>query len=149
MTIISCGSKSDPKEVATNFLNARNKMDYETAKKFGTDETDKMLDMTASLSSMIPDSVKELTKNAKVVIKGEPKIEGDKATVIAESTIGGDTKEETIDLVKKDGTWLVNMSKGDLGEGDMNGNAENGATPPTEETVPVEAGKDSVAAPKN
>jgi hypothetical protein len=43
MTIVSCGSKSDPKSVATSFLQARNKMDYENAKKFGTPETGKML----------------------------------------------------------------------------------------------------------
>jgi len=111
MTIVSCGGKSDPKSVATSFLTARNKMDYENAKKFGTPETGRMLAMLASFSSMVPDSSKNMIKGAKVEIKGEPKIEGDKCTLVATTTIGGEPKDETITLVKKDGKWLVNMSK--------------------------------------
>lgn len=136
MTIVSCGSKSDPKSVATSFLTARNKMDYENAKKFGTPETGKMLDMLASFSSMVPDSVKNLTKDAKVEIKGEPKIEGDKCTVVATSTIGGDAKDETITLVKKDGKWLVNMSKDDMGAG-ADAPADASTAVPADEAMPV------------
>ncbi len=134
MAIVSCGGKSDPKSVAISFLEARNKMDYKTAKKYGTPETGKMLEMLESFSSMVPDSVKNLSKNSKVVIKGEPKIEGDKCTLVATNTIG-------VTLVKKDGKWLVNMSKDDNG-----GGAEDAAIEP--ETPATGAGaEDATAVP--
>jgi len=141
MAIVSCGGKSDPKSVAISFLEARNKMDYKTAKKYGTPETGKMLEMLESFSSMVPDSVKNLSKNSKVVIKGEPKIEGDKCTLVATNTIGGESKDENVTLVKKDGKWLVNMSKDDNG-----GGAENAAIEP--ETPATGAGaEDATAVP--
>ncbi|HPI54066.1 MAG TPA: DUF4878 domain-containing protein [Chitinophagaceae bacterium] len=134
-TFVSCGSKSDPKSVATSFLNARNSLDYETAKKFGTPETGKMIDMMASFSSMIPDSMKNESKKIKVEIK-DVKEEGDKATVTySESIKPGD---QTLNLIKKDGKWLVNMTKDDMGPG---ASSEEGAAPPVEEAVP---GNDSV-----
>lgn len=139
LTIVSCGSKSDPKSVAKSFLEARNKMDYEAAKKFGTPETGKMLDMLASFSSMIPDSVKNLTKNAKVEIKGEPKIEGEKCTITAATTIGTETKDETVNLVMKDKKWLVNMSKDDMGGGAGTEAPADATAVPAEEAMPVAA----------
>jgi hypothetical protein len=141
MTIVSCGGKDDPKMVAKSFLEARNKMDYKTAKKFGTPETGRMLEMLESFSSMVPDSIKNLSKNSTVVIKGEPKIEGDKCTVVATTTIAGESKDENVTLVKIKGKWLVNMSKDDTGAG-----AENAAIEP--ETPATDAGtEDATAVP--
>jgi hypothetical protein len=138
LTIVSCGgSKSDPKAVATSFLNARNSMDYETAKKFGTPETGKMIDMMASFSSMMPDSMKNEAKKIKVEIK-DVKEEGENATVTySESLKPGD---QTLKMVKKEGKWLVNMSKEDMGGGAA---GEEGATAPAEEAVT----SDSTVAP--
>ena len=149
MTIVSCGGKNDPKTVAKSFLEARNKMDYKTAKKFGTPETGKMLEMLESFSSMVPDSIKNLTKNSKVVIKGEPKIEGDKCTVVATTTIAGESKDENVTLVKIKGKWLVNMTKDDTGAGAENAAiepetpatdaaAEEATAVPAEEAMPIE-----------
>jgi hypothetical protein len=134
MAIVSCGgSKSDPKAVATSFLNARNSMDYEGAKKFGTPETAKMIDMMASFSSMVPDSMKNESKKIKIEIK-DVKEEGDNATVTySESLKPGD---QTLKMVKKDGKWLVNMSKEDMGAG-AGAAGEEGAMAPTEEAVPA------------
>ena len=70
MTIVSCGGKNDPKTVAKSFLEASIKMDYKTAKKFATPETAKMLEMLESFPNMATDSLKNLAKNCKVVIKG-------------------------------------------------------------------------------
>ena len=132
ITLIGCGgSKSDPKAVATNFLNARNSLDFETAKKLSTPETGKLLEMLASFSGMMPDSMKNEAKKIKVSIK-DIKEEGDNATVTySESAKPGD---QTIKLVKKDGKWLVNMSKEDMGAG-----GEEGDTPPMEDTVPADS----------
>ena len=113
ISIISCGSKSDPKDVAAKFTTALNNLDYETAKKLGTPETGKMLDMISSFSSMMPDSLKEQAKKNKVEVK-EVKEDGDKATA---TVANGDKGEEKLSLVKKDGKWLVNMSKDDMGGG--------------------------------
>ncbi|HOZ50625.1 MAG TPA: DUF4878 domain-containing protein [Chitinophagaceae bacterium] len=130
-SIVSCGSKSDPKAVAENFLNALSKMDYEGAKKYGTPETGKMLDMLSSFSSMMPDSVKNKAKDVKVEIKNV-KEDGDKCDV----TYKNSEKEEdqTLNLVKKDGKWLVNMTKDEtMGAG------EDTEAPlaPTDEAVPM------------
>lgn len=111
----SCASKSDPKEVALNYLNALKSLDYEGAKKFSTPETGKMLDMLASFSGMLPDSMKEQAKGIKVAIK-DAKEEGEKCTVTFTSTDKPES-EEKLNLVKKDGKWLVNSSKDDLGGG--------------------------------
>ena len=149
MTIVSCGGKNDPKTVAKSFLEARNKMDYKTAKKFGTPETGKMLEMLESFSSMVPDSIKNLSKNSTVVIKGEPKIEGDKCTVVATTTIAGESKDENVTLVKIKGKWLVNMTKDDTGVGAENAAiepetpatdaaAEEATAVPAEEAMPIE-----------
>lgn len=139
ITVVSCASKSSPKDVAVNFNKALNNLDFESAKKLGTPETGKMLDMLASFSSMMPDSLKEQAKKYKVEAKDEV-IDGDKATVTISN---GEKGEEKINLVKTDGKWLVNMSK------DAMGGEESPATPmegdlPVEETMPADSGKDSI-----
>jgi len=129
----SCGSKSDPKDVALNYLNALKSMDYEGAKKFSTPETGKMLDMLASFSGMMPDSMKEQAKSIKVTIK-EAKEEGDKC-VVKFSSSDKPENEESLNLVKKDGKWLVNMTKDDMGGG---GNAPVEEAP-TNDSLSVDA----------
>jgi hypothetical protein len=100
--IMSCGNKSNPKDVSQNFLNALTKMDYEGAKKYGTPETGKMLDMLSSFSNMMPDSVKNKAKDIKVEIK-DVKEEGDKCVVTYKNNEKDD--EQTLNLIKKDGKW--------------------------------------------
>ena len=70
ITIVSCGSKSSPKEVAVSFTKSLNSMDFEAAKKLGTPETGKMLDMLASFSSMMPDSLKEQAAELELSLDG-------------------------------------------------------------------------------
>jgi len=128
----SCGSKSDPKEVALNYLNALKSMDYEGAKKFSTPETGKMLDMLASFSGMMPDSMKEQAKSIKVEIK-DAKEEGEKCTVTFTSSDKPEN-EEKLNLVKKDGKWLVDMGKDDMG-----GGGEAAPVEPTNDSLSVDA----------
>ena len=131
ITVVSCGSKNDPKEVALNYLNALKSMDYEGAKKFSTPETGKMLDMLASFSGMMPDSLKEQAKGIKVTVK-EAKEEGDNCVVKFTSSDKPEN-EETLNMVKKDGKWLVNMTKDDMGGGAM------GQPAPTNDSLSVDA----------
>ena len=44
----ACKSGGKPETVAKEFLTALNKMDYDKAKTFGTEETGKMVDMIKS-----------------------------------------------------------------------------------------------------
>jgi len=116
-TLFSCGggNSSNPNEVAKSFLTAMNKADYEAAKKLGTDDTKKLLDMTATFAAMMPDSIKKLSAAKKVETIGEPKIEGDKATVSYKES--DSPEQKSLSLVKKDGKWLMQQSKDNTGAG--------------------------------
>jgi len=145
IAIVSCGGKSDPKSVAIGFLEASIKMDYKTAKKFATPETGKMLEMLESFPNMANDSLKNLAKDCKVIIKGEPKIEGDKCSIVATAIVGDQTKVYNITLEKKDKKWLVNMSKDDIfplvfgSEDPATGvGADDATAVPAEEAMPTE-----------
>lgn len=118
--LFACSSGGDsPKAVADNFLKSLNKMDYEGAKKYGTEDTGKLLDMIGGLAKMMPDSAK---KEKKYEIVDE-KIEGDKATVNYKDEDGS----QTLNLVKQDGKWKVAMSKDSMNGSDES-NMESGAT---------------------
>lgn len=119
--MISCGGGDTPKSVAENFLKALNKMDYETAKKYGSEDTGKLLDMMSGFAKMMPDSAK---KDVSFEIKDE-KINGDKATIVYSST--GDEGEQTLNLVKIDGKWKVAMSKDSM-NGQEGSTMDSGAT---------------------
>lgn len=139
--LVSCKSKSNPKDVATNFLNALVKLDYEGAKKYGTPETGKMMDMLSSFSGMMPDSIKSKAKETKVEIKGY-KEDGDNCEV---SYMNSDKPDvvQTLNLIKVDGKWLVNASKDDNEYVPSNPEPDTSAyaEPPIEETVPTDSVK--------
>lgn len=103
-----CMNSDNPKDVAENYLEALNRLDFEGAKKYGTAETAKLLDMFKSFSELMPDSAHKQTeyKITKDVI------EGNKATVFYVED--GSANEEMITLVKENGKWKVAMSKENL-----------------------------------
>ncbi len=109
------GGSATPSDVASKFLTHIDKKEFKEAKDYGTKATGELLDMVASMASMMP---KEDPKG--FTIK-EEKIDGDKATVTYRSN--GKEADETLNLVKEDGKWLVSMSKEDLnkeeGAGEM------------------------------
>lgn len=109
--ITSCNWNS-PKKTAEKFLVASDKMNYEEAKKFSTDETDKLLDMMAGLSKMAPEHKGE--KHTFTII--DEKIDGDAASVTYKES--GKDEEQLIHLKKVDGDWLVDISKSDLSSKD-------------------------------
>jgi hypothetical protein len=115
--LASCNWNS-PKRTAEKFLIASDKMNYDEAKKFSTDETDKLLDMMAGLSKMAPEHKGE--KHTFTII--DEKIEGDAASVTYKES--GKEEEQLIHLKKVNGDWLVDISKADLSSKDkqMTGN---------------------------
>jgi hypothetical protein len=119
--LISCGGGDSPKSVAEHFLKAMNKMDYETAKKYGSEDTGRLLDMMSGFAKMIPDSARQ---EKSFEIKDE-KIDGDKATVTYLQQ--GEEGEQSLDLVKLDGKWKVAMSKDSM-NGEESGTIDSGAT---------------------
>ncbi len=135
--MVSCGGgSSDPKAVAKSFLEAQQKADYTTAKKFCTEETKGFLDMLSSLGASVPDSIKKQEASAKLTLQ-DAKIDGEKATV--GYTLSTKPDAQTLNLVKQDGKWLVAQSK-DPNAGAMPGTPVD-APATTEEAVPAAKAK--------
>ena len=98
----ACGGKGGAKEVAEKFLNAIAASDYDGASKYATKEAQESLKMMASMAGSLPKG-----EAAKIEV-GDVKEEGDKATVSYKEN-GAD---KTLDMVKEDGEWKANWSKG-------------------------------------
>lgn len=109
VSLFSCKSDS-PKPVAEKFLNGIMHMNFEEAKGVSDSTTKELLERAESYMAMIPDSIKAQAKDIKVNIKNV-KEEGDKATVTFNTSKLNE--EQTLNLVKVDGKWLVKMSKND------------------------------------
>lgn len=121
VAISACGGKKNsPEAVAEKFLNHLNKKEYAECKKMGTDNTKQMIEMMESFAGMNKkEEGKEEAKEVKIEnMKCETTDDKAKCTYTAEG------KEETIELVKQDGNWLVDMKKEGTGE-----------NPPMEEPV--------------
>lgn len=150
--IIFVSCKNDtPKAAAEKFLNGLTHMDYEAAKSVSTAETKKTLDLLASFSSMVADSVKAEAKKIKITIKDE-KIDGNKATVTYTTSEDGGKMERKLYLVKggddekeNKGKWLVSYSKDDS----MNGadNSDVIEPEPNEGGIDGESTNDTAVAP--
>ncbi len=109
-TLVACGGGDTPKSVAEKFLKSLNKMDYETAKKYGSEDTGKLLDMMSGFANLMPDSAKQ----ERSFEMKEEKITGDKATVTYLAS--GEEGEQSLNLVKVDGKWKVAMSKDSMND---------------------------------
>ncbi|MBK7946807.1 MAG: DUF4878 domain-containing protein [Flavobacteriales bacterium] len=107
--IAACGggAASTPTQVAEQYLTALNKQDFDAAKKLGTEKTGQMLDMMAPMMKMMGEAAKA---EAGFKILNEA-IDGEKATVTYRSE--GKDADETLNLIQKDGKWLVDMAKED------------------------------------
>jgi len=103
------GASDTPTQVAEKYLTHLKKMEFDDAKKYGTEKTGAMLDLMSGMASMMPKN-----ENTGFKILSEV-IEGEKATV----TYRGDGAEadEVVTLIKQDGKWLVDMAK-EEGAGD-------------------------------
>jgi len=107
--LVACTGHS-PKGVAEEYLKAFNKQDYEKAKKYATEDTQKLLDMFTSLAALTPDSLK---RDLDFTVVGE-RIQGDTAYVDYKSE--GSSKLQSLTLLKVDGKWKVAASKDTVNE---------------------------------
>ncbi|MEZ5046657.1 MAG: DUF4878 domain-containing protein [Chitinophagaceae bacterium] len=109
----NCKTESDPVDVATSYLNAVEKLDYEGAKKYGTPETIELLSTFATMSGELPDSIKTQIKAAKITIKNSTIRENTCEVQYELSNNPG--KEDVLKLIKKDDKWLVHIAYDDMG----------------------------------
>ena len=121
-SIVSCSSGDSPKAVAEKYLKAFGSADFEGAKKFATDDTDKLLDMMIGYSKLIQDTA--LEEKRFTIIR--EKIEGESATVFY--TEEGNTSEIPLSLLRVDGKWKVNMTKESLNSAEGGESIDVGAT---------------------
>lgn len=99
----SCGGSSDkPEAVAQKFLNHLAKKEFAEAKKMATTESSAAIDMLETLVKTDESDAKE-----KKIENLSCKEDGDKATCKYDE----DGESKTLDMVKKDGKWLVEMKK--------------------------------------
>lgn len=100
----ACGGSGDPKPVAEKFLKHLNAQEYDKAKEYATESTATLLDMMAGMSDMADE---DATAEETEIVMGECTVDGDNATC----NYTADGAEESIDLVKQDGEWKVDMKK--------------------------------------
>jgi hypothetical protein len=102
---IACGNGNSPKGVAFTFLTHVKSENYQEAKKYGTESTAKMLNLSIGMSTNKKDRAK--SKGFKIL---RETITGDEATVVYFDE--DMQKEEAILMTKIDGLWKVNLKMG-------------------------------------
>ncbi|MCW3122098.1 MAG: hypothetical protein JWQ38_1590 [Flavipsychrobacter sp.] len=107
---LSC-NKNSAKDVATTWLTSFYHLDYETAKTISTEDTKTLIASLQQFTSMVPDSNKKEMKKIVITVK-DVKEEGDKA-IAKYTTSDSPEKEQSLNLVKQNGKWLVQFSKND------------------------------------
>lgn len=114
VSIFSCKtSDNDPKTALTGFFQALEKKDIAKAKTFATKESDQMLsllEMGLTMGGKDSAASKEFDKyKAANMELGDPKIEGDKATISVKEKGNGEAMNYT--LKKEEGKWKVAFDK--------------------------------------
>ncbi|MFT3981812.1 MAG: DUF4878 domain-containing protein [Ferruginibacter sp.] len=110
LLMTSCNKGGDPKAVLGQFFSALEKKDIAAARKLATTESKSMLDMM-ELGMKTDTKESEKYKAANMEI-GEPKIEGDKATVPVKEKESGETMNYS--LKKEGGSWKVAFDKASI-----------------------------------
>ena len=101
-------SENDPKTVAKKFLCASARMDYDAAKKYAPPATAKLLDMLSAASDFTPDSIKKKMEASFEIVKDYQR--SDTLAIVLYHLKNSDT-DQTLNVVKRGGKWLVNVSK--------------------------------------
>nr|WP_314560919.1 DUF4878 domain-containing protein [uncultured Capnocytophaga sp.] len=108
--LVSCSGNS-PKAVAEKFMKAIYDYDFKEAQKYCDQPTAQMLSALEGFSKAVPEKEKKVKKFT--ITKEE--INGDTAKVYFKTE--GEEKEDTVDLKKIDGKWLVTVNKENGKEG--------------------------------
>lgn len=101
---VACNSGKKPKEVAIAFSEAMAKQDYETAKKYATEDSQKFIDLIKGMAGE-----KKQDKIPKYIVVSEI-INGETATVKLRDTAHNNAENE-IYLKKVEGKWLINTKQ--------------------------------------
>jgi len=110
---IGCGgSAGDPKATLTSFFDALSKKDIEGARKLATADSKQMLDMMEMGMKMDKGNTESEKYDKSRMEIGEPKIDGDKATVAVKDKKEGESVNFT--LKKEQGTWKVAFDKASI-----------------------------------
>lgn len=113
---IGCNNNESPRPVAEKFINAFQRHDFETAAKYGTRETAKMLKQLKRIEEL--EEIKPEVSNKKIQIVLE-EIDGNKATIYFIEE-GSDSEEKIrlenviVDPESKGREWRVALSKTDI-----------------------------------
>jgi hypothetical protein len=97
-------------------------MNYQEAKKYATPSTAKLLDMLAGAEAYTPDSVKERMMSDFTIVKEYS--ETDSTSIVLYHLKNSDT-DQILNLVKRNGKWLVNISKEELNTRDAESPVED------------------------
>lgn len=114
-------SKENPKYVAQKFLSASARMEYDEAKKYATPATAKLLDMLSAASDLTPDSVKQRMEASFEIVKEYKR--NDTLSIVLYHMKNSDT-DQTLNVVKREGKWLVNVSKEEFNSTELETPAE-------------------------
>lgn len=112
--LFACGKSDSPSSITEKFLAAIAKADYDEAKTFGTDDTDRLLNMMSGFKKM---GAEPFMSDAKFDVVDES-ITGDEAKVTVK--VDGKPKEMIFNLQKENGKWKVAMNKETINESDAN-----------------------------
>ncbi|PLW92888.1 MAG: hypothetical protein C0592_08455 [Marinilabiliales bacterium] len=108
--IFSCKIFKDktntPEFVSQVFLEHIQKLEFEEAKEYSTEETKMMLTFFTNITELVPDSQRIPAQETDVVIHNCI-IQGE----TAQCSYTANGKNQTIDLIKQEGKWLVDMKK--------------------------------------
>lgn len=114
LLFFSCGKNDSPSSITEKFLSAISKQDYEAAKTYGTDDTDRLLNIMSGFKKM---GAEPFLADAKIDVIEET-ITGDEAKVKVK--VDGHSKDMVFDLEKEDGKWKVVMNKETINESEAN-----------------------------
>lgn len=122
LLLFACTGGDSPKSVSEKYLKAIGAYDFDAAKKYGTEDTGKLLDIMNGFAKMVPDSTKN---NINFTILDE-RIDGDKAVVVYKEE--GEDGETSLSLLRVEGKWKVNMTKESINEAESGTTMDIGAT---------------------
>jgi hypothetical protein len=110
----SCGNSSSPEAVALAFMKHVGELDFEAAAKLSDEKIQGFLTMAGSKKKEMqdketPEEKAKRVENNKKLKSATCEVKGDKATCKLCCDLG--SENESVDLIKKDGKWLVTIDK--------------------------------------
>jgi Domain of unknown function (DUF4878) len=113
--IAGCGgSGGDPKATLSAFFDAMSKKDIAAARKLSTENSKSLLDMMETGLKMSKDNTETDKYDKSKMEIGEPKIDGDKATIAVKEK--GTDESVNFTLKKESGEWKVAFDKASIME---------------------------------